>query len=370
MEYDAITLDTNIFDQNGLRLESGLLAELNQFKNGTAQFILSEVVVKEVVRHIEEKCKKAAEGLDASVRKAKENHVVPSDIIAIFEAIINDAEDTKNITEKRFNAFQEKTGLEIIPATTTNMDAVLKRYFETAAPFEPTGNKKAEFPDAIALLSLEQWAVTNRQKTLIISDDAGWANFAKDSEWLDVEKDLASALAKFQEHKIKVENFISELVRDVEAGTAEISQSINDHIADALESLDIEVDGHSHHRWEQGHSQLTYQDYRFVTVNDQYQTKLVKANSEQIVFSSKVHIKAQVDCEFYIYAWDSIDKEEINLGSVSGVTNEEFEVAILIKLAGEFNDGFEEFDLESLEFLDSSIHIDFGDIDYIGAYEE
>ena len=39
MEYDAITLDANIFIHNGLYLEGGMLQQLHQFKEGTVQFV-------------------------------------------------------------------------------------------------------------------------------------------------------------------------------------------------------------------------------------------------------------------------------------------------------------------------------------------
>lgn len=45
VQYDAITLDTNVFDRNGLVLESGLLAQMTQFSGGSAQFIMSEIVL-------------------------------------------------------------------------------------------------------------------------------------------------------------------------------------------------------------------------------------------------------------------------------------------------------------------------------------
>jgi hypothetical protein len=48
MSYDVVTLDTNIFANNHYDLERGLLAQLSQFKEGSARFVLSEVVLSEV----------------------------------------------------------------------------------------------------------------------------------------------------------------------------------------------------------------------------------------------------------------------------------------------------------------------------------
>ena len=63
-------------------------------------------------------------------------------------------------------------------------------------PFEEPDKKKHEFPDAIALLSLEEWAEVNKTRILAVSCDRGWAAFAAESEWIVVDSDLASALAE------------------------------------------------------------------------------------------------------------------------------------------------------------------------------
>ena len=42
---------------------------------------------------------------------------------------------------------------------------------------------------AIALITLEAWAKEKDQKILAISEDQGWADFAGNSDWKDVEKE-------------------------------------------------------------------------------------------------------------------------------------------------------------------------------------
>ena len=43
-EYEALLIDTSIFDGNGLRLEKGLLGKLNQFKRSPVVFLLPDVI--------------------------------------------------------------------------------------------------------------------------------------------------------------------------------------------------------------------------------------------------------------------------------------------------------------------------------------
>ncbi|RWP38751.1 hypothetical protein [Mesorhizobium sp.] len=48
----AISIDTAIFDKYGCNLAHAVLARLDQFKKGGVNLILSEIVVKEVTKHI------------------------------------------------------------------------------------------------------------------------------------------------------------------------------------------------------------------------------------------------------------------------------------------------------------------------------
>ena len=59
MKYDAITIDTNIFDQNRLKSHEGLLKRLGQFKDTLTQFVLSEVIAGEITRHLTRQAQQA-----------------------------------------------------------------------------------------------------------------------------------------------------------------------------------------------------------------------------------------------------------------------------------------------------------------------
>ncbi|SUO97704.1 PIN domain-containing protein [Suttonella indologenes] len=54
-KYTALTIDTSIFDQNALKLKKGALATLKQFKDLPINFILSDIVEREVIKHLNKK---------------------------------------------------------------------------------------------------------------------------------------------------------------------------------------------------------------------------------------------------------------------------------------------------------------------------
>ena len=76
------------------------------------------------------------------------------------------------------------------------MKRLIAMYFEPSPPFEGTGKKKNEFPDAIALITLEDWAREPEKKILAVSKDHGWVSFAEKSEFIDINKELPAALER------------------------------------------------------------------------------------------------------------------------------------------------------------------------------
>jgi PIN domain len=77
---------------------------------------------------------------------------------------------------------------------------LIQKYFQAKPPFSETGKKKNEFPDAIALMSLETWANKNQTKIIVVTSDNDWKNFCKSSERLLAIDDFAGALGLFQDY--------------------------------------------------------------------------------------------------------------------------------------------------------------------------
>ena len=114
MDFDAITMDTNTLEGQNFNLENGLLARFEQFsKTKDIIFVMSEIVLKEMISHMEE-------GTKASISKYKDAlktglfYRIDDDITE--EKIKNVKKiDVKSIVEKRIKRYVNKTGLQIIP---------------------------------------------------------------------------------------------------------------------------------------------------------------------------------------------------------------------------------------------------------------
>jgi hypothetical protein len=123
----------------------------------------------------------------------------------------------------------------LVPANLTTVDGLLKAYFEPAAPFEASGDKKSEFPDAIALMSLEEWARSSGRTILAASADKGWKAFADRSDDIFIQGDLGGALQIVQDDTDTAATAVNRLLRGMTDGELyELMASISDSLSDAL----------------------------------------------------------------------------------------------------------------------------------------
>lgn len=74
---------------------------------------------------------------------------------------------------------------QLVSAPADSLPKIMKLYFTKAPPFNEQGDKKAEFPDATALLALEQYALEHRPtKVVVATKDFGCLEYCKGSEHL------------------------------------------------------------------------------------------------------------------------------------------------------------------------------------------
>jgi hypothetical protein len=363
MKYDAITLDANIFFHNGFYLEGGMLGQLVQFKEGSAQFVLSEIVFREVYKYVKLHAAEANSDLEKAIKKCGKNGVVSNEAIIQLNSIRDAALNARDAAKKRLKTFQDETGFVIVTADQANIKELVSRYFEPAAPFEASGKKKNEFPDAIALLSLEAWAKTNKKKILAISDDGGWVDFAKNSQFIDVERDLAAALQILQKHAAQAEAVVAALLADLDSGNSpELLDQLTREMSDAVSSLEVEVDGNAAYHFEAELADMTYEIFRFLQDDGKYDFKIVQTGNNKIVARVGVSVSARASAHVSFAIWDSEDKEYIPMGNQSIQSDEEFEAGALVTFEGDFSATSPDVVIAKLELVDAINSIDFGEL--------
>ncbi len=178
----AFTLDTSVLRASGFRLEQGALRQLSHQLPPWLSLWMSSVVLEEVSRQ-------RAANVQAAADQAKlawgnlNRHLDRSEDAGAMAA---KADQLASLANEYFSGqmsrfIQSHAGQVVGLSWDGLAPAMFRAYFSGAAPFS-TGNKKHEFPDAAALLSLEALAAQRSIFVLAVSMDDGWHHYGDSSE--------------------------------------------------------------------------------------------------------------------------------------------------------------------------------------------
>lgn len=362
MNYDAITLDTSVFDRHQLNLQSGMLKQLFQFKDGIAQFVLSEIVVREIHKHLTLRAQRAKENLEAAIKATSESSLIDQQSVATLKTIEKSLKSPKVAARAQIEDFLVNTGAEIVPADKGDMKRLIAMYFGTDAPFEDSKDKKNEFPDAIALMTLEDWAKAKNKKVLAISTDKGWEEFAKTSDWIDFDNDLAAALERLQRDAEKARQLVRSALQRIQTGDLpEELEFITNAVALQVSGLSPYIDASAAYYYDFEVTEMSFQAMRFLHEDEDDDFYVVQMGKDKIVARVAVAISAKAKAEFTFQTKDEGDYVPVG-GSVAEA-DVEFNAGVLLTFEGDFGQVPPEHEITDVELVDELKSIDFGDVD-------
>jgi len=365
MKYDAISIDTSIFDQYNLNLEGGLLAQLSQFKNGAHKLILADIVVAEVRQHMILQAERAQEQLLLALRNGQKYRLIANESKSDADSLAADLVGATKAVDARITAMQNRTEFEAVAAQNAKIEDVLDRYFKGLPPFDSSPDKKSEFPDAIALLSLEKWAHTRDARVILVSKDKGWANYAKSSKRLDWVSDLASALQRVQDDVAEVDSDIQRHLKEMSEGdeTHRDRQFMHDEISRQLADRFIIAEANSAYALDSDYAEASLKNLAFAEVGEAYDTKIVNLEKDKVVVRLTIEIEIHATANFSFYIdQDQLDAQfPFSIGTYE--TNVYRTTAVLLTFSGDLRSEKSELSLDEVELVTPIQYIDFGDIE-------
>ncbi len=364
MGYDVLTIDTNILRHNGYKFTGGILAQLNQFKNATAKLVISRVVVDEVRRHLTEDITDARQKHHDVLNNLKRKSAIGDVAFTAIQDLIAAEARPQEIVDGLLGGFIESTGCIVIDASLLDSNKMLDMYFGAEPPFEKKADKKHEFPDAIALMSLEKWAEDNDKRILAVSDDAGWNEYAQKSERIDIEKDLAVALEMLL---VDDEEVVRALVHKALKGVEDDHKSANylvieQRLKDEVQNIDAYAEASSSFALaEPGNIEVKYKGFNFWNFSDGYDFHVIKHEADEVVIQLSVTVSAEISCDFDLSAWDSIDREYVGMTTTTSTIEEEFDAALIIAFSTNIAEG--SCEVVDVELTDTPSSFDFGEVE-------
>jgi len=373
LDFAAISIDNCILKGEGYKLDEGLLKQMVQFKNGPVQVIQTDIVHNEAKKHLAESINKARSSIAQTLRAAgKQLKIKKSNIDAASDLLNIPGEDAE-IAEARLSDYYEKIGANILRSEEyVDFERLMEMYFSVKAPFESAKDKKAEFPDAIALISLERWAEEQGINIIAVSNDEGWNKFSENSAAIKVVQSLAEAIALFQPHN-KVNEIVARIREDALLDEENhVLEVIEREIANSLDGIVIDIEACSNFQYEEDEVYATYVSHELL-LDDQglVDLKVVRIEDKIVVLQISANVTCEVTASFDFSVFDSIDRDYVGMGSNTYTTEETYNTDILISLTGDFTQAFDGLEVTEVEVLETIGAVNFGEVEPDwGDYDE
>lgn len=356
----AISLDTSIFDAQQRSLEYGLLKRLHQFAGSPVQVVMTDVVIQEIEVHL----RKDASEAQASVKnafkqvgQAWQTSVTQRDSAKI---LLFGTDSAETIAKKRVDAFIAATGAVIAKAKDhVEVGDLVDRYFAPLPPFANKETKKHEFPDALALLTLESWATEKDTHILVVTRDGDWKTYCAGSARLVAIDDLAEALGCFQRQAAihKCLQLSQQLLANDPVG---IRNAVEAAISNQSWKIEFIPEADSQFNFDVDDVEAEFQLVDFQHITDGRVFEPIEYGDDYLVVQLIVYVSVDITGYFSFEKFDSVDRDYMSMGSGSATQTEDVEIEVLVTFGGQIPNQAE---INEIEVLAKREHISFGEIE-------
>jgi len=296
MPFSGLTFDTHTVMSNSFEFDTGLLAQLKQFKGGPVRIVVSDVIVREIEKHLVEKTKKIRDAIELAHRDGVRFGLVTGKNGPVAGI------DAEKIAKDRLQTFLNEIGAEIVPTDAVSLEGVLQRYFRSAPPFSIEKGKKKEFPDAIALLALEAWAENLDTEILAVSGDSDWAKFATASAHVRHEADLSAAIQAFQKNFSAALELGKMLCESIGANkNGRVAKYFFDALSDAVSTQAFRAEADTEFDLKQQNMDVSLKSFDFPS-DFAIRMKALALHGDYLAIEVPVEIKVSADVNFEVFA--------------------------------------------------------------------
>ncbi|WP_105435887.1 PIN domain-containing protein [Neorhizobium tomejilense] len=361
-QINAISVDTNIFDEKSLQLNGAVLLAVSRLAALHFDFLLSGTVAREIKRHLERSAADAIRSAKKAVGLALGAFEIENPTRDDIIDQICGGQTVSAAAEKRFNDYLAATHCQVL-ADTERVDTVeiFDAYFAGDPPFG-TGAKKNEFPDALALYALEHVAAERAKGIIIVSKDGDWRSYCEKSERLHLVPDIERALSLINDPPVVLRAALRAWFNDGD-GEADIGG----YLSRAVEGLEFSVNGNASsgemeaHAWAGELRETQWPEPDEIDIIDMED---LADGTMEVTLSIPLLLTVRVPIELEFSIWDSVDRESVGMGGRTIEPDEELDMRATVNIKVQDLGGEDEqFDVLSCELDASYLEIELGDID-------
>lgn len=325
------SIDTNLIQAAGYNFAQGALHQLPRQLPESIGLQLPEIVVSEIVKHRMESVRKAHAQLKSAADALQRLTTVDTTAVQGSIDQLNAIEAARQLFTKEVYDYAEQCRGAVLP--TAGAEAATRLfadYFAQRAPFGLSEKKKSEFPDAMCLWLLEKYADDNDTIGILASDDKGWKQYAEESErlyCLGSVDELAALFVATNEHAQAVKSKIAAAMVDVSSPLrTTLLETLQRHVANSQWNVSEIYTGSS------SRVEPEFYDAEVADHSIDGKVDVWSAKGEPTTWLVELTVRLIVDVHVSVqfYAWDSIDREELSLGSQSATTQEAIVVDVFL----------------------------------------
>lgn len=361
-QINAISVDTNIFDEKGLQLNSSALQAVSRLAALHFDFLLSGTVAREIRRHLERSTTDAFRAARKTVGVALGAFETQAPTRDEVLDLISGGQTPREAAEQRFSDYLLATSCEVLNDTAlVDTATIFNAYFAGEPPFG-TGAKKNEFPDALALYALERVADNRGKGIIVVSKDGDWQGFCEKSKRLHLVSDIERALSLINDPPVVLRAALRQWLGHSGGGKAEITP----HIARAVELLEFSVDGNASFGEMEAYArdgELRETGWPEPNEIDIIEIEYSDQGIMSVTLSIPLLLVVRVPIEVEFSTWDSVDRESVGMGGRSVDTDKELDLRATLNITVYDLGGEDEmFDVVQCELDRTYFEVDLGDV--------
>ena len=333
LETKNLFIDTQYFVKSNLNFSSRSFVTLQDLcKKDELRYLLTSVVKQEVESKIELSIKDALSSLQSFRKKASILSTIEDPLLSSFFNKVKE-EDVYEKASQVFHQYNKDCNYEYVEADKIDPEKLLELYFSKKSPFGE-GKKKAEFPDAISLLSLESY-LDDGEKIYVISDDKDLKTYCENNEQLIAVDSLDKLLDIYNQHtNVRTEKIKEYLVEATDQIKAKVSEYIDDcDVYNSSTWEDAEVDSFS------------------VSSVGDFEINVIEVNDEECQLTFDVQVEIKVEATGPDFTNGVYDREDGHIYTFDSTTRKET-LSLEFKCELSLNYEYESGELQNAEFGD------------------
>jgi hypothetical protein len=353
----AISIDTSVVERHQYGFESGVLAKMSQFSRANTAHLALDIVLHEMRSHLKKEAELVCSQVKNALKPLGNSWGIDKDVrTEAFRILFGDQSGDAR-TEERLQEFLANSSATVLScADYVGLAEVLLRFVETKPPFGNKEAKKHEFPDAIALLSLEGWAVKNSTTVIAVSSDGDWKRFCSESDRVYYVDDLVHALSVFQAGADEAAELFKTMLGNGEIDG--LDAIVLDAIAAQSDKISIDFEAAANFYYEAELNQIEVSSE--TPMADQLKNfDVVEYEDNTLVLQTSLMIDVTAHFIVSFQHWDSFDREYSDMGSATISQTEALDLEIIITVL--FDNG--SVTIDSVELLPERTTMDFGEIE-------